>query len=85
MTPQELEQKIRKSAGRDFRCTFIKADGSEREMWARYAVVRPVSQHREEVPGRVTVWDCQVEQWRTIIVARVTYARIDGCHEEVRA
>jgi WYL_2, Sm-like SH3 beta-barrel fold len=83
MTPDQAATAIRKSAGRPFGCTFIKADGSVREMWCRYAEVQPVKQHRNHA-GVITVWDDLANGWRSIPISRLTHVRIDGQNEEVK-
>lgn len=82
MTPTQAADAIRASAGRFFTCVFIKADGSRREMSARYCVARPVEEHRER-PGCLTVFDDIIEEWRTIRIDRLTAICIDGKNEEV--
>lgn len=82
MTPDEAADKIRNSAGRFFTCTFVKLDGTKREISARYCVARPVKEHRER-PGCVTVFDDIAADWRTIIIDRLVQICIDGKFEEV--
>jgi WYL_2, Sm-like SH3 beta-barrel fold len=82
MTPDQAAAAIRSSAGRFFTCTFVKLDGSVREMSARWCVARPVKEHRER-EGCLTVFDDLEQGWRTIRIDRLTAICIDGQREEV--
>jgi len=84
MTPNQAADAIRRSAGRFFTCTFVKLDGTTREMSARYCEARPVKEHRERA-GCLTVWDDLEEGWRTIRIDRLTAICIDGKSEAVSA
>lgn len=84
MTPTQAEIAIRNSAGRFFTCVFIKADGSRREMVARYCEAEPVKEHRDRA-GVVTVFDDGIRQYRSIRPDRLIQISIDGKREEVGA
>jgi hypothetical protein len=82
MTRIQAETAIRNSAGRFFTCVFIKADGSRREMVARYCEAEPVKEHRER-SGVLTVFDDTIRQYRSIRPDRLIQIGIDGIREEV--
>ena len=82
VTAEQAAERIRRSAGRFFGCSFIKADGKPREMWCRYAEVQKVSQHRE-CETAITVWDDHKKAYRSIPIARLHALRIDGETMEV--
>ncbi len=77
ITREQAAELIRRSAGRFFSCTFVKANGDVREMRCRYAEVKKVGQHREH-PDVITVHDDAIKNWRSIPLARLQQLRIDG-------
>ena len=79
---EEAAARIRRSGARYGGVTFIKADGSVREMWFQYGRMRPVKEHVDR-PGCLTVWDRHKEEWRSIPIARLLELRMDGTTEEV--
>ena len=77
ITAEQAAALIRRSGGRFFGCSFVKADGKPREMWCRYAELQKVGQHRERETA-ITVWDDHKKAYRSIPIARLSELRLDG-------